>query len=214
MEAPKPTQYTEIPTKHRIHMSFLEKFARTLSRNVVIADIGLFFINLTKFESKTSQCWSSVVRAKMKENTFSFEAWGDYTFRKRLSQWKLRKGYSRSSRRAPGYCRNGSRNSENKVLGMPNPILRMRSNVSHIELQFEFCCPDFWVEVWKVNLGRWISPGWLFLEASFAGKKNTQSNFWPKNSGPKIRRLISHPEGPARHLDASQQKFRARKPTN
>ena len=41
--------------------------------------------------------------------------------------------------------------------------------------------PDFWVEFWKVNFGRWISQRWIFQGASFPGKNRT------KKFDPRIR---------------------------
>ena len=51
------------------------------------------------------------------------------------------------------------------------------------EVQCECFLPDFWVEFWKVNFGRWISRRWIFLGASFADKKKDEKNP-PKTSGP------------------------------
>ena len=41
--------------------------------------------------------------------------------------------------------------------------------------------PDFWVEFWTVNFGRWISRRWIFQGASFPGKNRT------KKFDPRIR---------------------------
>ena len=47
--------------------------------------------------------------------------------------------------------------------------------------------PDFWVEFWKVNSGKWVWGSRAnFLGASFAGKKDQKIR--AKNSGPKIGR--------------------------
>ena len=46
--------------------------------------------------------------------------------------------------------------------------------------------PDFWVEFWKVNFGRWISRRWIFQGASFPGKNRTKKfdpRIWVRNSG-------------------------------
>ena len=46
--------------------------------------------------------------------------------------------------------------------------------------------PDFWVEFRKVNFGRWISRGWIFLGASLASKTRIKK-FDPRVRASKIR---------------------------
>ena len=62
--------------------------------------------------------------------------------------------------------------------------------------------PDFWVEFWKVNFGRWISRRWIFEGASFPAKNRTKEldprirvrNSGVQNSFPRIRAQIRVPE--------------------
>ena len=87
--------------------------------------------------------------------------------------WGRIPGTSRMSR--CNLCVNPSTQTGQNVHGTNGPA----------EGQCEFFGPDFWVEFWKVIFGRWISWGWIFLGAAFAGKPESKNSTW--EFGSKIR---------------------------